>query len=200
MAVDAGISVPEAHLQVDGAGRAHFMTRRFDRTDGGEKLHTQTLAAMAHYDYYRAGAHSYEDAMRVLQRLGAPHSDVEEQFRRMVFNVVTRNQDDHTKNITYIMDNKGNWRLSPAYDVIWAYNPSGEWTSHHQMTVSGKRDGFERTDLEAVARSFGIHAPGRVIDDVTEAAARWPKHAEAAEVPESLTQRIEQTLRLDLVV
>lgn len=198
MAAAAGVALPEAHLHVDGAGRAHFLTRRFDRTAAGEKIHTQTLAAVAHYDFNRSGAYSYEDAMSVLLRLEAPLSDVEEQYRRMVFNIVARNQDDHTKNITYIMSKQGRWRLGPAYDVIWAYNPSGEWTSHHQMTVAGKRDEFRRRDLEDVSRVFGLRDPGRIIDQVLEAAANWPTYASAAEVPDTLHSRIQKSLRLDL--
>lgn len=198
MAGDAGLIVPEAHLHVDGAGRAHFMTRRFDRTSEGGKLHTQTLTAMAHYDFNRPGEYSYESALTVLGEISAPQSDVAQQFRRMVFNIVARNQDDHPKNISYAMDKQGSWRLSPAYDVMWAYNPSGEWTNRHQMTVAGKRDGFTRGDLERVGRRFGIRAPGQIVDEVTEVVSQWRKYAAGSDVPEDLVVAVEGTLRLEL--
>lgn len=198
MAKDSGVTVPEARLHVDSSGRAHFMTRRFDRTATGEKLHTQTLAGIAHYDFNRPGVYSYEDAMRVLTEIGAPQSDVEQQFRRMVFNIVARNQDDHVKNISYMMDRRGSWRLTPAYDVIWAYNPSGAWTNRHQMTVSGKRDGFERDDLLRAGRKFGIRAPKNIVAEITDVVARWKNYASGVEVPEGLTKAVERTLRLDL--
>lgn len=198
MAADAGLDVPEAMLHVDGAGRAHFMTRRFDRTDDGEKMHAQTLTAMAHFDFNRPGAHSYEDAMRVLGEIGAPQKDVEQQFLRMVFNVVGRNQDDHPKNISYLMDKSGVWRLSPAYDVMWAYNPSGDWTNRHQMSIAGKRDGFTRADLERVGRRFGVRAPGRIVDQIVDVVSRWPRYSEEAQVPTGLVDAVGETLRLRL--
>lgn len=198
MANDAGLSVPEARLQTDGSGRAHFMIRRFDRTESGERVHVQTLAAIAHYDYNIAGAYGYEDAMTVLHAIGAPAVDLEEQFRRMVFNVVARNQDDHTKNISYTMDKTGVWRLAPAYDVIWAYNPSGQWTGRHQMTINGKRDDFHLRDLETVGRQFGIRSPRRIVKQVIEVVSEWTRYATEAGVPTALATRIGTTLRLDL--
>ena len=199
MARDSGLNVPEAHLHVDGSGRAHFMTRRFDRSDSGEKLHTQTLTAIAHYDFNKAGAYSYEDAMSVIGRIGAPQSDVAELFRRAVFNVVGRIQDDHTKNISFTMDKAGAWRLAPAYDVIWAYNPSGLWTNRHQMTIGGKRDEFTRHDLEQLGRRFGIRDPARTIARTVEVVSRWTDYAAEYDVPAPLTGVIAPTLRLDLL-
>lgn len=198
MARDVGLVVPEANLHVDGAGRAHFMTRRFDRTDQGEKLHTQTLAGIAHYDFNQPGSYSYEDAMTVLGLIGAPQADVEEQYRRMVFNVVARNQDDHTKNISYVLGKAGEWRLAPAYDVMWAYNPEGVWTNRHQMSVGGKRDNFAKADLEQVGRKYGVHNPGGVIDAICDVAAEWTRYATETEVPASLSRAVEKSLRLDL--
>lgn len=198
MAIDAGVTVPDARLHVDAEGRAHFMTRRFDRSVSGEKLHTQTLAAIAHFDFNRAGVYSYEDAMQVLVRIGAPQSDVEQQYRRMVFNVVARNQDDHTKNISYVMDKAGRWSLAPAYDVMWAYNPGGEWTNRHQMSVAGKRDGFERADLEEVGRQMAIRNPGKIVDEVVEVVEDWPAYSTKAGVPVELDEAIVASLRTDL--
>ncbi len=124
MAVDAGIAMSPCRLFEEN-GRRHFMTKRFDRLDGGEKLHMQSLGALAHFDFNLAGAYGYEQALQIIRRLGLPMSDVEEQFRRMVFNIVARNQDDHVKNIAFLMDKSGSWSLSPAFDVTYSYNPAG---------------------------------------------------------------------------
>lgn len=195
MARDTGIVMTDSRLHVDQAGRAHFMTRRFDRTADGGKLHTQTLAAMAHLDYNRPGSHAYEDALAATLRLcGA--GDVVQLYRRMVFNVVGRNQDDHTKNISYIMDQAGTWRLSPAYDVTWAYNPRGEWTNRHQMTINGKRDDLTRSDLVLVADRFGIRGAGNVIDEVVSTIADWKGFAGDAGVDTAYRDRIAATHRL----
>lgn len=138
MARAAGITMSECRL-LEENGRRHFMTRRFDRTADGHKLHMQTLGAIAHYDFRLAGAYGYEQLLQLIRRLGLGMATVEEQFRRIVFNVVARNQDDHVKNIAFLMDKSGRWSLAPAYDVIYSYNPTGEWTSVHQMTVNGAR-------------------------------------------------------------
>jgi serine/threonine-protein kinase HipA len=148
MAKDCGIEMSESRL-LEENGRAHFMTKRFDRLDGGEKLHMQSLCAMGHYDFNMAGAYSYEQALEMIRAVVESDTKgaLEQQFRRAVFNVIGRNQDDHTKNIAFLMDRLGNWRLSPAYDVAYSYNPNGEWTSRHQMSLNGKRDGFTMEDL-----------------------------------------------------
>ena len=134
MAQAAGIAMSECRL-LEENGRRHFMTRRFDRLAGGEKLHMQSLGALSHFDFNRAGAYAYEQAMQVVRRLGLPMAAIEEQFRRMAFNVVARNQDDHVKNIAFLMDKRGRWSLAPAFDVTYSFNPSGAWTSMHQMTL-----------------------------------------------------------------
>ena len=156
------------------SGRRHFMTRRFDRLDGGEKLHMQSLAALAHFDFNNPLAHSYEQALTVIRRLGLSMDNIEEQFRRMVFNVITRNQDDHVKNIAFLMNKQGQWSLSPAFDVMYAYNPSGTWTAMHQMSLAGKRDGFTFADFKKVAETASIKR-GRaeaITRDVAVAVAR----------------------------
>ena len=135
-------------------GRAHFMTRRFDRTETGAKIHMQSLAALAHLDFNAAGAHAYEQAFDVIRRLKLPMDALEQQFRRMLFNVVARNQDDHTKNIAFLMDRAGRWRLAPAFDVIYAHNPKGRWTDQHQMSINGRRDQFTRADRPAVLQAI----------------------------------------------
>lgn len=152
MAKAAGVTMSECRL-LEEKGRRHFMTRRFDRLEGGEKLHMQSLCALAHFDFNQDGACSYEQAMLAIRQLELPMSAVEEQFRRMVFNIVARNQDDHVKNIAFLMDKQGNWSLAPAFDVTCSFNPSGLWTGAHQMTVNGKRDDFTMDDFEACARA-----------------------------------------------
>ena len=191
MAKAAGIDMSECRLFEEG-GRAHFMTRRFDRDEHGKKLHMQSLCAIAHLDFRLAGAHGYEQALDVLERLGLKVAAREELFRRMAFNVVTRNQDDHTKNLAFLMDKAGRWHLAPAFDVIYAYNPSGAWTGQHQMSLGGKRDGFERADFVAFGRLARLRR-GRamaLLDEVQAAARQWPSYAEAAGVPDERMEQI----------
>lgn len=198
MATDCGIDTTPARLHVDGAGRAHFMTKRFDRTDDGDRIHIQTLQAIAHLDYNEAGAHSWEEALRItLQLCGA--ADTEELYRRMVFNVVARNQDDHTKNISFMMDRAGTWSLTPAYDVTWAYSRASERTRRHQMTIAGKRDGFTATDLKAVGTTFGIRRPERILERAIAVVSQWDRFSEEAGVDESLHIAIASSLRLGLM-
>lgn len=191
MATAAGITMPECRLLREN-GRSHFMCRRFDRTDDGHKLHMQSLCAIAHYDFNMAGAWSYEQALQVMQRLGLNKLALEEQFRRMVFNVLARNQDDHTKNIAFLMNRRGEWSLSPAFDVTFAYNPDGAWTQQHQMSIQGKRDHFSRDDLLAVARRFAIMDKRAldIVDSVEAAIRRWPAFAAEAGVDDATTRAI----------
>lgn len=198
MARAGGIEMSECRLLVEN-GRRHFMTRRFDRTETGGRLHMQSLCAMAHLDFNEAGAHGYEQAFQVIERLGLGKDAIEEQFRRMVFNVAARNQDDHTKNIAFLMNRRGRWSLSPAFDVNLAYNPAGKWTNRHQMSINGKRDGITRDDLLAVADRFRITLPraNAMIDDIARAVARWPEFAEEAGVqsaPINEISRVHQDL------
>ncbi|MCT0229996.1 HipA domain-containing protein [Synechococcus sp. CS-1324] len=152
MAEAAGITMSECRL-LEEKNRRHFMTRRFDRDAAGARLHMQSLGAMAHLDYNEPGSSSYEQAFVVMRQLRLPMQATEEQFRRMVFNLAARNQDDHVKNIAFLMDRQGQWSLSPAFDVTWSFNPQGDWTATHQMSVNGKRDQFNRADLEVVGRT-----------------------------------------------
>ncbi len=200
MAIAAGVEMPVTRL-FEEAGRRHFMTHRFDRTETGEKLHMQSLASLAHYDFNSPGAYAYEQAFLVIRQLNLPVHDVEQQFRRMAFNVVARNQDDHVKNIAFLMDRSGTWRLSPAFDVIWAYNPNGAWTSQHQMSVNGKRDHFATQDLVACARAAGVStARSRaMLQQVSDAVGRWPQFAGAANVNPEWIGQIGASHRLGLV-
>lgn len=200
MARAAGIDMSECRLLEEG-GRRHFMTRRFDRTEDGSKLHMQSLCAMAHFDFNQAGAYSYEQAMLVIRRLGLLMQAREEQFRRMAFNIVARNQDDHVKNIAFLMDRRGNWSLSPAFDVTYSYNPQGIWTGSHQMTMNGKRDGFTLEDFRECGRAVGLKR-GRaeaILGQVCEAVSRWPAFAAQAGVAEQWMEQIRGQLRLDLI-
>ena len=192
MALRAGIEMMPSRL-VEENGRAHFMTRRFDRTDNNQKLHMQTLCGLAHFDYKLLRAYSYEQAFQVMRQLHLPYSQALEMFRRMVFNVVSRNQDDHTKNISFLMTPDGKWQLSPAYDVTWAYNPTGEWTSQHQMSINGKWTDITRSDLMTVASSMHINRPDEIIEQVQDAVAAWPEAARKAEIPDDTMRAIQQT-------
>jgi serine/threonine-protein kinase HipA len=197
MAADAGVEMSECRLLEEG-GRRHFMARRFDRLSDGGKLHMQSLAAMGHFDFNSAGAYSYEQAFDVIKRLGLAMHSREQQFRRMIFNVVARNQDDHVKNIAFLMDQAGAWSLSPAFDVTYAYNPTGPWTSRHQMTINGKSDDFTREDFKAVAQVAGLkHGKSEtILTEVMDTVKEWPRYAQAAGVLGSQRDKITGTLRL----
>lgn len=199
MARRAGIEMTECRLLEEG-GRRHFMTRRFDRDDEGNKVHMQSLAALAHLDFEQPGANSYEQAFQTIGRLDLPHEAMIEQFRRMVFNVVGRNQDDHVKNVAFLMDRTGKWSLSPAYDVVYAYNPRGKQTRHHQMSINGKSGEFTVGDLHSVARFAKLKRgqAGEIIEQVTEAITSWPLLAREAGLDQDRIERISAAHRLDL--
>ena len=182
------IDMTECSL-IEENGRAHFLTKRFDRKNG-KKIHMQTLCGAAHYDFHIHRAYSYEQAFGVMRRLHLPYSQAQEMFRRMVFNVVIRNQDDHTKNISFLMGEDGAWNLSPAYDMGYAYNPSGEWTSTHQMSVNGKFDGITRKDLIECASLNNIKEADTIIDSIVDCVADWPKIARECEVPDGMIKAI----------
>lgn len=156
----------------------------------------QSLCAIAYFDFNDPGVYSYEQAFQIMRELRLPYSDTEQQFRRMVFNVVARNQGDHTKNITFLMDKNGKWRLSPAYDVIYAYNPAGEWTSRHQMSINGKRDNFFKEDLISVGKEMNIKSGDRIIDEIVEVVSGWPNCAKDAGVGASQIKSIGYAHRL----
>lgn len=197
MVRDFGIEMTECRPFSEG-GRRHFTTRRFDRDDHGKRKHVQTLAAIAHLDYKQATVHSYEEAFAVMSRLELTAEDFEQQYRRMVFNVVARNQDDHTKNISFIMDRGGRFSLSPAYDVTHAYAPGGDWTARHQMSVNGKRDDFSVEDFIAAGKTAKLPR-GRaqaILREATDVVSRWPAYAERANVPGKLADAVTGDLRL----
>ena len=182
---------------IEENGRAHFLTKRFDRKDG-KKVHMQTLCGIAHFDYRLRRAYSYEQAFNVMRALRLPYSTAKEMFRRMVFNVVVRNQDDHTKNISFLMDDHGSWRLSPAYDMGYAYNPKGGWTSTHQMSINGKFDDITRQDLLEFALKNNIKDADQIIDEICEKAALWPKMAQECDVPLKMINTIVANMLLGI--
>ena len=196
MAKTAGITMSDCRL-LEENGRAHFMTKRFDRINGN-KLHLQSLCGIAHYDYNKAGAYSYEQVFAVMRKLRLSKAEAAEQFRRMVFNIVARNLDDHTKNIAFLMSPEGKWKLSPAFDVIYAHNPHGRWTNQHQMSVNGKRDHFTRADLVNVGESISLSKPEIIIDEVVHTVAKWPDYAQKAGVKQDIVVEISKYLRTDI--
>lgn len=200
MAQQAGIAMSECRL-LEENGRRHFMTRRFDRLPDGSKLHMQSLGALAHYDYNHPGANSYEQALMAIRELGLPMQAVEQQFRRMVFNIVARNQDDHVKNIAFLMNPQGQWSLAPAFDVTYSYNPSGAWTAKHQMTLNGKADDFTVDDFSAFAKLAKLKR-GRdkeILGEVCDAISRWQEFAQSAGVANAQRKKIGRAHRLKFV-
>lgn len=195
MAKAAGIDMTECRLWDD----RHFMTRRFDRLPGGGKLHMQTLGAMAHFDFNNPRLYSYEQAFRVTRQVVGDHRAEVELVRRMVFNVLAWNCDDHVKNISYLMDRAGEWRLAPAYDECYAYNPTGAWTSSHQMSIAGKRNGITDEDMVASARVAGLSEKEarRVIGEVRAAVREWKRFAAEAGVRDGFVPTIAARLGID---
>jgi len=189
MALDAGIEMSESRI-LQEHDRNHFMTKRFDRTTNGAKLHMQSLCALAHYDFNQPGAYSYEQAMLVAEKLNLGMASIEQLYRRALFNVMARNQDDHVKNIAYLMDSTGQWQLAPAYDLTFAYNPTGQYTSRHQMSLNGKCDDFERSDFSALAQRFNIPRTreNRMLEQVMDSINKWPEYAKEIDIPK---QKIE---------
>ncbi len=193
MAKDAGIEMMECRL-LEENGRAHFMTRRFDRVRATSKLHVQSFCAMQHYDFNDMNSYSYEQLFETMRILGLPYPQAEQLYRRMAFNVMGRNCDDHTKNFAFIMDKNGEWNLSPAFDVCHAYRPGSEWVSQHSLSVNGKRKNITREDLIYVARQMNIKRAERILNEVAEAVKMWDVYATQVNVEGKLKRAIEKTL------
>lgn len=189
MARAAGIDMTDCRLLHEN-GRAHFMTRRFDRDAGNQRHHTQTLCAIAHLDYKKKGTNSYEQLFMTVKQLQLGYEAMEQAYRRMVFNILAKNCDDHTKNFSFRLRQGAAWELAPAYDVTFAHNPKGEWTHQHLMSVGGKFKDFELEDLHQVADRFGVGSARSVIDKVRGAIERWPHFARQAGVDQAETDRI----------
>ncbi len=200
MAKAAGINMSECQLYKHN-GSAHFMTKRFDRKGArGEKLHMQSLCAIAHMDFNSPRMYSYEDAFEVMRQLKLPHADFIQLYRRMVFNDCAKNYDDHTKNITFLMDKKGVWRLSPAYDMTFSYNKSSIWVSSHQMLINGKADEITKEDLIIVAQKVGIKKSEaeKCIEEITNAILKWDNFAAEAEISPKKSEKIKDFFNLSL--
>lgn len=194
MAREAGIEISESHLHEEN-GRFHFLTKRFDRTDEGEKIHMQTLGSLAGIDYRVHKVSSYEALFRVMKRLQLPYRQFEQQYRRMLFNVVARNHDDHVKNFSFLMGRDGKWHIAPAYDLCFSYQPGGTWTNEHQSSLNGKFDDFTKEDLLTFARKFGIKKANVILEEVVAAVNLWPGIAAGLDIPGSTIAYIERYLR-----
>lgn len=196
LAREAGITMARSRLHEEG-GRAHFMTQRFDRTPDGKKLHMQSLCAMRHFDFNLARAYSYEQAIETIRMLGLGREAIREQVRRALLNAFIRNQDDHTKNIAFLMDSSGRWSLSPAFDVVYAYNPKGDWTNEHQMSLAGKTDDFELDDLLEFGR-FADLKPAEtrsIIGTIRAAVSNWDRHCNTAGVEADMARKARRGFR-----
>ena len=199
MAQDAGIKMSECKLYKEN-GRAHFMTKRFDRKGvKGEKLHMQSLCALAHMDFNSPRAYSYEDAFNVMRQLNLPRTDFTQLYKRMVFNEYARNYDDHTKNIAFLMDKKGVWRLSPAYDMTFSYRENSIWVNAHQMLINGKADHITKNDLLKVAEKAGVKVSEaeKAIQQVKDAVLKWDDFAKEAGVSKVNAKQIKAFFNLD---
>ncbi len=194
VATEAGVNMMRSRLHHEG-GRAHFMTQRFDRNGSAsegqsEKLHMLSLGALRHFDFNMPRGYAYEQALETIRRLGLGRGALEEMVRRAFVNVVIRNQDDHVKNIAFLMDKAGTWKLAPAYDVVYAHNPSGDWTNAHQMTINGQSDNFTIEDLRQLGTLADLkpRQTDEILRDIEAAAERWDDFAEEAEVPANISK------------
>ena len=191
MAIACGIEMMPSELLQTGENK-HFMTTRFDRVDG-QKLHMQTLCGIAHFDYNNPLMYSYEQVFQVMRQLYLPYSDALQLYKRMIFNIVARNQDDHTKNFSFLMNPNGEWKLSPAYDITFAYNPENRWLKNHQLSVHGKRSDINKLDVLAVAEEMNIKKPSQIIEEVVESISNWKKIAEKVDIPKEQANAIAKT-------
>jgi serine/threonine-protein kinase HipA len=197
MALDCGIIMSESRL-LEENGRAHFMTRRFDRLEHNKKLHMQTLCGLYHFDYNNPNAYSYEQAFQAMRSLRLPYTDAEQLFRRMVFNVIGSNNDDHTKNISFLMDETGQWSLSPAYDVTFAYNPSNLWLSQHQLSINNKRRDITRIDLLSLATQMNVKKASEIIENAKDVISKWKDYASDSGIAGSQIKAIGSTHLLNI--
>lgn len=193
MAVDCGIEMMECRL-IEENSRAHFMTRRFDRLPGNEKLHVQTFCALMHYDFNDIYSYSYEQLFQTMRMLRLTYPEAEQMYRRMVFNVMAQNCDDHTKNFAFMMNKSGEWKLAPAYDVCHAYRPGSSWVSQHALSVNGKRLGITRDDLLEVGKRMNVKKATTIVRQISETVAKWNYYAEQTKVEPQLRDAIEKTL------
>jgi serine/threonine-protein kinase HipA len=189
MAKACQIDMMESRL-LEENGRAHFMTKRFDREGGNQKYHVQTLCAMQHYDFNQITSFSYEQLFQTMRLLRLPYPQAEQMFRRMVFNVIARNCDDHTKNFAFRLKKEQEWELTPAYDICFAYRPGSNWVSQHNLSINGKRANITREDLLEVAKSMNIKKANTIINEINEMVTKWNTFAEQVNVDEKLKENI----------
>ncbi len=193
MAKDAGIEMTECRL-LEENGRAHFMTRRFDRESNNDKLHVQSFCAMQHYDFNEINLYSYEQLFETMRLLGLPYPQAEQLFRRMVFNVIARNCDDHTKNFAFIMDKTGVWKLSPAFDICHSFSPGSNWVSQQSLSLNNKRQHITNDDFLSVAKLMNVKKAANIVNQINEVVSNWPKYAEETLVKPELRDAINKTL------
>ncbi len=195
LAIDCGIEMTECRL-LNESERSHFMTKRFDRVDG-QKIHMQTLSGIAHFDFNNIGSSSYEQLFQVMRKLKLGNDQLEQMYRRMIFNVVARNQDDHTKNTSFILPENDEWRLAPAYDITYSYNPlPGRNTSLHQMSINGKRKDFLKEDLLKIAKDNRIKRPEEILENVISSVSNWKMKAKEYDISKEKINEIDSNLKL----
>ena len=199
MARDAGLDISESRLYEEN-GRQHFMTKRFDRSDSGAKLHQLSLMGMAHFDFNQVGAYSYEQVFEIIDKLNLGMASKEQFFRRMAFNIIARNQDDHVKNTSFLMNKKGEWNLAPAYDITYSYQPKGMWTGRHQLSLNAKRDDFDLDDFVACGKRIFMqrNRAKQIVKEVTEIVSQWSKYANQVGVDTKSRDAIAATHRLTI--
>ncbi len=195
LAKNAGIDISDSILYEEN-NRFHFLTKRFDRTNKGEKSHMQTFGALAGIDYKIQKASSYEILFRIMKKLSLTYDQFEQQYRRVLFNIIARNQDDHVKNFSFLMNKEGKWKISPAYDITFSYSPNGTWTSVHQSSINGKFDNFTRDDLLNLAKTFGIKKANHILDEIITAVNQWSKIAKEIDIPTKEIEAINKNLRI----
>jgi serine/threonine-protein kinase HipA len=195
MAKDAGIEMMESRL-LEENDRAHFMTKRFDRTEEGDKIHVQTFCALRHFDFNNVLQYSYEQLFETMRMLRLPYPQAEQMYRRMAFNVMSRNCDDHTKNFAFMMGKDGEWKLAPAYDVCHAYRPGSQWVNQHSLSINGKRSDITRQDLLDVAYQMNVKKAPKILDEINDIVSEWNSYAEKFSVHSDLKKAINKTLVL----
>lgn len=194
MAIACGIDMMTSRL-LEENGRAHFMTKRFDREDGDIKHHIQTLCAIQHYDYNAVSSFSYEQLFQTMRELKLSYPEAEQMFRRMVFNVIARNCDDHTKNFAFRLQKDGRWELAPAYDVCHAYKPDHQWVSQHSLSINGKRKGISKNDLLVIGKSIRCKQASIIIEEIESIIMNWKKFANEVGVSAKLRDAIDTTIK-----
>jgi len=198
MANKCGVDMMPCRLLHEG-NRRHFITQRFDRIKN-TKVHVQTLNGLAHVDYKKPGAFSYEELFGIARQLKLSAVEAEQLFKRMTFNIIARNHDDHSKNFAFMLK-KDKWSLAPAYDLAYSYKPGSKWVNSHWMSLNGKRDKFTRSDfysLEKLSPIFNKKKIDDIIDATIEHISTWRQLAEEWDVPKTLIDEIQENLRLDI--